>query len=516
MSDCSPGPLSPLAEMVEQTKSETESALQAILNQSSDQLLANMSTVTAGPKQDLEPVCNAPTQLQEPDSVVLPQTSFTSKTVCEKVNIHVVLEPDTHVFNQHSEDVPGVIINSEPLPQIPCTAEDLAKVDCDCPNSFPSPEPSQQPKLDENKGSSDSSNSSKQQLCEHYGGKADEQGSTLMVVEHMVLNLSEIDKNSEKQSYVDVSSASAHCSVNLSVNINPRKRCRSFTLSPKASKKRRSNHWPGQRSDPTNKHSTVSLTYLTSLGCSGLLQMSDKREDNSKTNCTKDSTSVNDELETCKSDLLHSDAESSNLALTSIPEDRLSFPKDQHSICRAQGAPATEQHPNRTPELEPHVLAVGGAIGDKSSELGPPQLYPFYHDVHKQEFSLLDPPKLVPAITFPSPAEKIARPPASRASSASLLSQSFSSVCIESALIPDFTFSPTSSESDWDSGLLSCSAPAVQLPPRGGHCDLGLLLQRSCTGVQDGSYASQLYSVLQPPISTPAGFEDPVCSLQAY
>lgn len=128
-----------------------------------------------------------------------------------------------------------------------------------------------------------------------------------------------------------------------------------------------------------------------------------------------------------------------------------------------------------------------------SSELSPPQLYPFYYDVYQNQ-PFLDPPKLARSV----------------ASNASLLSQSFS-ICLESALIPD-TFSLASSESDWDSGLLSRLAPPLHLQPNGGRCelDLGLLLQSSCSGTQDGSYASQLCSVLQPNApSSHLAFGDP-------
>lgn len=162
-------------------------------------------------------------------------------------------------------------------------------------------------------------------------------------------------------------------------------------------------------------------------------------------------------------------AENPSLVTTVTPEDRWSFQNDQQ---------VSETYPD-------------AAARDVSSELGPPQLYPFFHDdVYQNQLPFLDPPQLAPSVPFPS---------AHTTSSASLPSPSLSSIRIESALVPD-TFSPASSESDWDSGLLSRFAPPVHLQPKGGRCelDLGLLLQSSCAGTQDGSYASHLCSVLQP------------------
>ncbi len=80
------------------------------------------------------------------------------------------------------------------------------------------------------------------------------------------------------------------------------------------------------------------------------------------------------------------------------------------------------------------------------------------------------------------------------------------SVCIESALIPDLaTLSPSSSDSDWDCGLLSRlgSTSAAPLSPTEQSCELDKeLLHRPCTWMHDTSYESRLHTVLQP--STPA------------
>ncbi|XP_036427664.1 uncharacterized protein dbf4b [Colossoma macropomum] len=530
LSSCSPAPLTYSAEMELQTKSETEGVPQTTLNHSSDQLSANISVGTVNVRQSFGPVYDVPLQLQEPGLDASLQPSIEAKSVDDKVNGHLVLEPkpETPIPDPCPKDISCAIPDNEPLPQIPSyvlytpervglddleanTAKDPAQIDRACPGLLPSPGLSLLPNHDEDKCSSASSNSPKRQHSDCHDGEAavDEQGDILMVGEHTDLpsniNLTE---STERKPLVDVSSCSASScySMNLSAKVNPRKRSRSFTLSPKVSKKMRTNQW----SDPTHENSAVSLTYdYAPFVCSGLLSMAEKCDNGKEAN-----DSVKCKLVTCKQDLLPdplSVGQVYSLTNVAIPEDHPSFQQDQHKNCGIPDDRVTEHYPNGAPQSESCV--AGDDNGDRSSELGPPQLYPFYHDdIYQQQLSFLDPPNLVPAILFPSLPEKVARPLASQASSASLLSQSCSSVCIESALVPDFTFSPTSSESDWDSGLLSRLAPAVHLQPREGRCelDLGLLLQRSCAGVQDGSYASQLCSVLQPTIPSSTGFGDTV------
>ncbi|XP_046708881.1 uncharacterized protein dbf4b isoform X1 [Silurus meridionalis] len=234
--------------------------------------------------------------------------------------------------------------------------------------------------------------------------------------------------------------------MKLSDGVNLRKRSRSFTLSPKVSKVRRTNMW----SDPTDQNSGIGFDHVQKNG------------------------QVNEvpggQRETAEQ--------------VPLSEDRVSSPNLQ------QDEPLLQTPPNNRPP-------------DPSSELGPPQLYPFFHDdLYQNHPPFLEPPTLVPVVPLPS---------TNPTSSTSLLSQSFSSVCIESALVPD-TFSPASSESDWDSGLLTRFAPPVHLQSKGGRCelDLGFLLQSSCSGMQDGSYASRLCSVLQPTASSShAGFGEP-------
>lgn len=78
------------------------------------------------------------------------------------------------------------------------------------------------------------------------------------------------------------------------------------------------------------------------------------------------------------------------------------------------------------------------------------------------------------------------------------------SVCIESALIPDLATLSPSSDSDWDCDLLSRLGPTpAPLSPTEQSCELDKdLLHRPCTWMHDTSYESRLHTVLQP--STPA------------
>ncbi|XP_054454905.1 uncharacterized protein dbf4b [Anoplopoma fimbria] len=76
------------------------------------------------------------------------------------------------------------------------------------------------------------------------------------------------------------------------------------------------------------------------------------------------------------------------------------------------------------------------------------------------------------------------------------------SVCIESALIPDLaTLSPSSSDSDWDCGLLSRLGPscAAPLSPAEQSCELDKeRLHMPCTWMHNTSYESRLHTALQP------------------
>ncbi|KAM8836636.1 uncharacterized protein dbf4b [Spinachia spinachia] len=76
------------------------------------------------------------------------------------------------------------------------------------------------------------------------------------------------------------------------------------------------------------------------------------------------------------------------------------------------------------------------------------------------------------------------------------------SVCIESALIPDLGSLPlSSSDSDWDCGLLSRLGPSLApaLSPAEHSCELNKdLLRRPCAWMRDTSYESRLHTALQP------------------
>ncbi|XP_062234613.1 mucin-2 [Platichthys flesus] len=80
------------------------------------------------------------------------------------------------------------------------------------------------------------------------------------------------------------------------------------------------------------------------------------------------------------------------------------------------------------------------------------------------------------------------------------------SVCIESALIPDLAaLSPSSSDSDWECDLLSRLGPtsATPLLPSEQSCGVDMeLLHKPCTWMQDTSYESRLHTALQPATPT--------------
>lgn len=75
------------------------------------------------------------------------------------------------------------------------------------------------------------------------------------------------------------------------------------------------------------------------------------------------------------------------------------------------------------------------------------------------------------------------------------------SVCIESALIPDLATLAPSSDSDWDCDLLSrlCPTSATPSVPTEQICDLDKeLLHRPCNRMHNSSYESRLHIALQP------------------
>lgn len=92
------------------------------------------------------------------------------------------------------------------------------------------------------------------------------------------------------------------------------------------------------------------------------------------------------------------------------------------------------------------------------------------------------------------------------------------SLSIESALIPDLhRLSSPSSDSDWDSGLLSrlgrASANLPALPDPVAALELDTeLLHRPCACMQDSGYESRLHTVLQPQAAGVGAGTGPLCS----
>lgn len=422
---------------------------------SESELQCKSEIETCEENQEAEPASNMEVQRDRfGDSSVLPQeprvdislyTSLETKLVNEKLNsssnygpcVPSPCQQDDFIFDNNPPEhaSPSLGVGSDG--HKPSTLHGLAEI---CPR----PLISQEVSVNHGRDSSQGLRSPKQHQEDHVNDLP----SCAQLMER------------ERTPLVDAASCSSFRSLSMNVSdaVNPRKRSRSFTVRPKASKMRRTNLW----SDPTNQNSGVDIRF-------------DHIQQNVINRC-RDHSDV-PELETTVQD------SSPNFPLANVaaPEDRLSFRNDQQ-VCE---------------------LYLNNETHDVSSEPNPPQLYPFFlDDVYQNQPPFPDPPKLAPIVPFPS---------TNKSSSASVPSQTFSSICIESALVPD-TFSPASSESDWDSGLLSRLAPPVHLQPKEGSCelDLGLLLQSSCAGMQDGSYTSRLCSVLQPTASSShAGFGEP-------
>lgn len=390
-----------------------------------------------------ERVCDSPVLLQEPPELCIeehcvnasPYTSLETKHVEEKLNLtsnyetHSLHPQDNFILDNNPPECTPPSLGVGSNGHEPRTLQELAEI---CPRPLPHLEIT----INQNRGSSACLKSPEQ----HQEDPMNDLPSCAQLTENEQTPLADAMSRSASFHYLSLT-------TEISDGVNPRKRSRSFTLSPKASKMRRTTLW----SDPTDQNSGVGIRF-------DLIQQ----------NVINASTEANDterKLETAEQDPLPDVF----LASNAVPVDQ----KDE---------PVSQMYPNDD------TCSV-------SSELGPPQLYPFFHDdIYQNQATFLDPPKLTPTVPVPS---------INKAFSTSLLSQSCSSVCIESAFVPD-TFSPASSESDWDSGLLSRLAPPVHLQPKGGRCelDLGLLLQSSCAEVQDGSYASHLCSVLQPTSSS--------------
>lgn len=121
-----------------------------------------------------------------------------------------------------------------------------------------------------------------------------------------------------------------------------------------------------------------------------------------------------------------------------------------------------------------------------------------------------DAPRLVPC-TVPEQASPSQDCPPSLSLSTSL--------SIESALIPDLhCLSSPSSDSDWDSGLLSrlgvasTDPPTLPDPVTAAALELDTeLLHRPCACMQDSGYESRLHTVLQPQAAGVGVGTGPLC-----
>lgn len=259
--------------------------------------------------------------------------------------------------------------------------------------------------------------------------------------------------------------------------VNIKKRGRSFTQSPKLAKRRKICQ-NGKRNP--------------SWDCS--------------TRCTRSSVLTTLALPVSKVDFATN--------MNNKPGDEISFADQiQTWHCRKKyfTSPSTHYLPNHVGQQDNATSKLGDHVEQKmfpkdpaesrvntySSELDLPQLFPFDHEDNQlQRNQYHDPPKLFPF--FFQTLEDNPHASVSKVSNSSFVSHSGASVCIESALVPNLTRSPASSESDWDSGLLSWLANTVPLQAKTDNDDMGLLLQKPHTGTQDGSYASRLCSILQP------------------
>lgn len=273
--------------------------------------------------------------------------------------------------------------------------------------------------------------------------------------------------------------------------VNLKKRCRSFTPSPKLAKRRKirqsekPNPIQGVCSAPWIRQCS---SVLSTLSCLPISKVDFTMEVN---NQSRGSILATHESSLNESSLVNQTPTRPSLKYFTPSNHCLPHQVDQQD--NASNQPSVKQ----SHELPPIKDPVQSRITTYSADLDPPQLVPFFHEDDQLEcHQFHDPPELLPFF-FQTP-EDVSHTSVSKASNSSFLSHSGASVCIESALLPNLTWSTASSESDWDSGLLTWFAAGVPLRAKGGHDDLGLLLQKPHTGMQDGSYTSQLCSILQP------------------
>ncbi|KAL1264104.1 hypothetical protein QQF64_004459 [Cirrhinus molitorella] len=273
--------------------------------------------------------------------------------------------------------------------------------------------------------------------------------------------------------------------------VNLKKRCRSFTPSPKLAKRRKMSQSEkpkpiqGVCSAPSiRQYSSV----LSTMSCLPVSKVDFTMEVNDRTGGSILATHESSLNESC---LVNQIPTQPSLKYSTPSTHRLPHQADKHD--NAPNQPWVKQ----SHELPPVKDLLESRITTYSPDMEPPQLVPFFHEDHQlQCHQFHDPPELLPF--FVQTPEDVSHTSVSKPSNSSFLSHSGASVCIESALLPNLTWSTASSESDWDSGLLSWFAAGAPLQAKGGHDDLGLLLQKPHTGMQDGSYTSRLCSILQP------------------
>ncbi|XP_016324225.1 uncharacterized protein dbf4b [Sinocyclocheilus anshuiensis] len=275
--------------------------------------------------------------------------------------------------------------------------------------------------------------------------------------------------------------------------VNLKKRCRSFTPSPKLAKRRKMNQ--SEKPNPIQGVCSVSWirqysSVLSTMPCLPVSKVGFTTEMNNRTG---GSILATHESSLNESSLVNRIPTQPSLKYFTASTHCLPHQVDQQD--NAANQPCV--HVKQSHELSPIKDPVESRITTYSSDLDPPQLVPFFQEDHQlQRHQLHDPPELLPF--FCHTPEDTFHTSVSKASNSSFLSHSGASVCIESALLPNLTWSTASSESDWDSGLLSWFAAGVPLQNKGAHDDLGLLLQKPHSGMQDGSYTSRLCSILQP------------------
>jgi len=262
-------------------------------------------------------------------------------------------------------------------------------------------------------------------------------------------------------------------------SVNFKKRCRSFTPSPKLSKRRKISRSKKPKLSWNCSAPRIRLysSVLSNISCLPVPKVGFATKINNRTGGALPET--------------HEPSLKDSSFAKQIPTQHFT-PPNTHYV------PQVDQQDNDASQTCVHVeqshelFPVETQVTTNSSNLDPPQLVPFFDEDHQLQCRQYhDPPELFP--------EDTSQTSFSKASNSSFQSHSGASVCIESALLPNLTWSTASSESDWDSGLLdSWIATGVPLQAKGGHDDLDQLLQKPLPAMQDGSYTSRLYSILQP------------------